>query len=187
MIKYYKILLPLCFVVNALHAQQIIRQTLSSTGSIKTATPFRVSYTFGSCPGCGTLHPNSPANAGYLRQGFQQPPAINDNLACANQNLSSSFAVIQEPSTLCGSKFDLEYAGTSLQGVNISWDFGAGAIPGTSILTNPVGVYYATPGQKEIILTVQKAGCTKSSSHFVNINANQIGFAASSAGEGMEH
>jgi gliding motility-associated-like protein len=44
-------------------------------------------------------------------------------------------------------------------GGTYQWDFGAGATPATSTLTNP-SVTYTTPGTKDIKLTVVSNGCT---------------------------
>ncbi len=184
MLKYIHIILLVCLfnlpLSRLLLAQQLIRQTLSSTGGAKVVAPFRTSFTFGSCPGCSTLHPSSPSTAGYVRQGFQQPPVSPQSQACASANLKAIFTIAQEPliNASCGLKFDMEYGGSSIQGVTFLWDFGEGAIPKTSALPNPTGVVYATSGSKTVSLTLSKDACTLSTAHIVSVLPSQTGFIA---------
>lgn len=59
------------------------------------------------------------------------------------------------------------FTNNSTPTANSSWNFGAGASPTTSSSYNPGTVVFSTPGQHEIILTVQENGC-------VNKDTNQI-------------
>ena len=182
--KIFSILTIMILAVGVVEAQQIIRQTLGSTGKVKVAAPFRVSWTAGSCPGCSVLHPNSPSSAGYLRQGFQQPPELstsNNSAECLALGLTAKFDITPVVSPLCGTRFDLGFTGQSASGVTFSWDFGEGALPRTSTLINPTGVIYATAGVKVITLTIKKGNCNDSKARVITIAANQIGFAATTA------
>ncbi|HEY4798503.1 MAG TPA: PKD domain-containing protein, partial [Bacteroidia bacterium] len=51
------------------------------------------------------------------------------------------------------------------------WNFGSGATPATSILPNPAGVVYSTPGSKTVQLEITTpSGCVKSYSMVITIN-----------------
>jgi gliding motility-associated-like protein len=162
--------------IGFVEAQQIKRSTLSSTGKVKSVDPVRVSWTAGSCPGCNVLHPTNPANEGYVRQGFQQPPSNGNAPNCPT--MTSTFNITPIVSALCGTKFDMEFTGISVQNLKFEWNFGAGAVPQTSTSLNPMGVIYTTPGQKVISLKVSQGVCMVSSARAVNIAANQVGFSS---------
>ena len=179
MTEKMKILIKIIIICFTFHsnsfAQQIKRWTLSSVGSQKVATPFRVSWTAGGCPGCGTLL--SSDGKTYIRQGFQQPPNLFDNPS--NCLVTAPFDISSTPSQSCGLRFDYEYTGSQTQGVTYEWDFGEGANPRTSKQANVLGVTYTTPGTKFISLTVKQGACTEASAKTVTVNANQIGFGGS--------
>jgi gliding motility-associated-like protein len=158
---------------NGLQAQQIKRQTLASQGATKVATPFRVSWTAGGCPGCNTL---KAAGKAFLRQGFQQPPDIHNNPSGCS--VVANFTVISQPSQICGTSYDFEYSGKQIQGVSFFWDFGEGANPRNATSPNPVGISYATAGSKIVVLTVKQNTCGASSAQVITLNTNQIGFGA---------
>ena len=160
-------------LTSGIYAQQIKRWTLSSQGSSKTTAPFRASWTVGGCPTCNTLN---AARKSYLRQGFQQPPDISNNPSGCT--VTSAFNIISQPSQICGTSYDFEYGGSQIQGVTFSWNFGEGSNPQTSTLPNPVGISYATPGSKIVVLTVKQNACTESSARVLALNYNQIGFGA---------
>lgn len=166
----------LVLTINYVEAQQIKRSTLTSVGKLKVAEPFRVSWTAGSCPGCNVLHPNTPANTGYLRQGFQQPTFNGNASDCPS--LTPMFNINAITSLVCGTKFDMEYTGILVPNIKVEWDFGSGAVPQTSNELNPTGVFYTTTGVKIITLKVSTTtACTESRAKTLNISTNQIGFA----------
>ena len=166
----------LVFAINATEAQQIKRSTLTSVGKLKVAEPFRISWTAGSCPGCTVLHPNTPANSGYLRQGFQQPTFNGNSPGCPS--LTPTFNINPITSPTCGTKFDMEYSGITVPNMTVEWNFGDGAVPQTSNDLNPTGVLYTTTGLKIIILKVSSGACVDSRARTVNVTVNQIGFVA---------
>ncbi len=174
--KITTILLILTFGLYAVKAQQIKRSTLTSIGKLKTIEPFRVSWTAGSCPGCNVLHPTSPTSAGYLRQGFQQPPFNGNAPGCPP--LTPAFNIIPFVSPTCGTKFDLEYKGGQTPNLVVEWNFGEGAVPQTSNELNPTGVIYTSSGLKIVTLKVSSGLCTDSRAKTVNVAASQIGFSA---------
>lgn len=174
--KIITILLILTFGFHAVKAQQIKRSTLTSIGSLKTIEPFRVSWTAGSCPGCNVLHPSSPTTAGYLRQGFQQPPFNGNAPGCPP--LTPTFNIIPFQSPTCGTKFDLEYTGGSTPNLVVEWNFGEGAVPRTSNELNPTGVIYTSSGLKIVTLKVSSGLCADSRAKTVNVLASQVGFSA---------
>ena len=168
-------------VANCANAQQIKRQTLSSSGTQKAIAPYRVSWTAGSCPGCSVLHPTTPTGQGYVRQGFQQPPGNGNPTGCPS--LSSNFDIMPVTSNACGTKFDFMYIGSTVPNMVVVWDFGPGAVPQQSTDLNPLGVFYTTTGTKAISLKVSvnnAAGqpCTSTSAKLVTILQNQISSAS---------
>jgi gliding motility-associated-like protein len=179
-----KITLFLIFLTAAAHigsAQQIKRWTFSSQGRVRTVgSTARVSWSAGTCPGCNVLSPTGNPSAGYLRQGFQQPPEINNNSAqCAATPLAANFNITPFNTPTCGTKFDFEFTGQSYAGMTLLWDFGDGAFPRTSTQLNPMGVIYGTAGQKSITLTVRLGtNCRDSKARTVNVSPTQIGFTA---------
>jgi gliding motility-associated-like protein len=175
--KITAILTILTLALGFVEAQQIKRSTLTSVGKLKAIDPFRVSWTAGSCPGCNVLHPNAPANAGYLRQGFQQPPTNGNTPDCPSMTATFNVNPITSPS--CGTKFDMEFTGVSVQNLVFEWNFGSGAIPQTSNTLNPIGVFYTTAGPKVITLRVSSgATCAVSTAKSVTIAPNQVSFSA---------
>ncbi|MFM2266760.1 MAG: hypothetical protein RL757_200 [Bacteroidota bacterium] len=183
--NFNKILLFLFLIIfnflkiENLNAQQIKRQTLGSSGRVRTQGNFRISHTFGSCPGCNTLHPNTPTDAGYLRQGFQQPPNTDESSNTPNcRDIFAAFSILRNTTTNCGSNYDFEFNGSSPMGMTFRWTFGDGAIPQTSTDLNPLGVNYATAGLKYVVLEIRKDGCTKSLVKTINVGTTELGFAA---------
>lgn len=164
-------LLYILFFVHTAQAQQLKRATLSSTGTQNMASPARMSWTVGSsCIGCGTLK----TDKGFVRQGFQQPPEIENNPpGCL---ITAQFDVNVVSTPLCGSKFDFEFTGVQSSGMTIEWGFGEDAFPALSSQTNPMGIGYLTPGNKVVTLTVKKDGCLSTSAKVINILPNQITF-----------
>lgn len=175
--KIITILTILTLAIGIVEAQQIKRSTLTSVGKLKVVEPFRVSWTAGSCPGCNVLHPNNPPNSGYLRQGFQQPTSNGNSPDCPS--LTPTFNITPVVSPVCGTKFDMEYTGVSVQNLIFEWNFGDGAVPQTSNELNPAGVFYTTSGLKVVTLKVSRGACTESRARTVNVTNNQVGFALS--------
>jgi len=56
-------------------------------------------------------------------------------------------------------RYDFSYTGGT-PGATFLWNFGSGAIPETSMVENPTGVCYSTPGDKIVTLQVQLGDCT---------------------------
>jgi gliding motility-associated-like protein len=177
MTKYFYVLI-FCLLGGVVEAQQLKRQTLGSQGSSKVAAPYRISYTFGSCPGCNTLSPTSPAGAGSLRQGFQQPPNTDASGNPANCTLTANFEHQINSVTTCGTKYDFQYTGNVIQGVVFSWDFGPGGTPRTSNLANPTGITFGITGANTVVLKVTKDNCVQSSAQIINLLSGQPGYTA---------
>jgi gliding motility-associated-like protein len=169
--KIIYLLIAFAVCINTIEAQQIKRSTLSSAGSTKVAAPIRISYTAGSCPGCNTL---TKAGTGSIRQGFQQPPEIDNNPANCPP-LVATFNIVPIVTANCGTKFDFEFTGIAATGSTVEWDFGDGATPRRSNQLNPVGVSYATTGNKAIALTIRKGACSDAKARLVTISAGQVG------------
>jgi gliding motility-associated-like protein len=166
-----------CFIDSA-SAQQIKRQTLSSRGGVVNQAPnapFRVSHTYGSCPGCNTLH--AGANTPFLRQNFQQPPNTDESNNPPNCAVNAFFEFQETLGSLCGAYYDFQYAGGTT-GVSYSWDFGVDAVPRFSQQANPTQIVYLTPGYKSVALRVQKDSCVKSSAHLIYVDPQRLGFGA---------
>lgn len=159
-------------------AQQIKRQTLSGSGKVQAQPNFRVSYTAGSCPGCSVIRAPSPATAGFLRQGFQQPPEVPQPATCSVAPQQPQFLITQTAS-LCGTKFDFEFVGSQIANAVYTWDFGDGATPKTSNQLTPSTVIYTAVGNKNISLSILVPGCNAvGAAKVVSVNGSQLGFVA---------
>ena len=169
--KIIYLIIAFAAFLNTSEAQQIKRATLSSAGSTKVAAPIRISYTAGSCPGCNTF---TKVGTGSVRQGFQQPPDTENNPANCPP-LVATFNIVPIITSNCGTKFDFEFTGIAATGTTVEWDFGDGATPRRSNQLNPVGVSYATTGNKAIALTIRKGACSDAKARLVMISAGQIG------------
>jgi gliding motility-associated-like protein len=170
--KIILFLITIAAFLNQIEAQQIKRATLSSAGSTKVAAPFRISYTAGSCPGCNTL---TKAGTGSIRQGFQQPPNIENNPSGCPP-LTAVFNILPIITPSCGTKYDFEFNGATVAGATFEWDFGEGAFPRRSTQLNPMGISYAAAGTKIIGLTIRKGACSDSKARVLVITPAQIGF-----------
>ena len=73
-------------------------------------------------------------------------------------NIGKPKASFTAPKAVC-IKSTVSFINNS-SGGSYSWDFGAGASPATSTLTNPA-IIYNTPGEKDVKLTVTSNGCSK--------------------------
>ena len=62
-------------------------------------------------------------------------------------------------------------------GGSYSWDFGPGASPATSTLTNPI-VVYNTPGVKNVKLTVSANGCSNDTTVAITVEDPVVNFTA---------
>jgi gliding motility-associated-like protein len=174
----------LAFMLQTSHAQQLKRQTLASMGRVQTiapAYPLRFSATFGSCPGCNVLHPDTPARAGYLRQGFQQPPNADQGNNPLDCRLRADFAIQPRATNICGRLFDYEFNGTATTGTTIAWNFGIGANPQTANTLNPTSVTYASAGFKVVQLTIFTDRCTTSVSRALVVMPNEISLSATAS------
>ncbi len=176
----FKILIGLLLhvMITNVDAQQIKRQTLAGSGKVQAQPTFRASYTAGSCPGCSVIRPATPATAGYLRQGFQQPPNAFQPSTCINIPQKPQFLITQTPS-LCGTKFDFEFVGNQIPNATYVWNFGLGATPSTSNQIAPSTVIYTVAGNKNISLSVTVPGCNAvSGAKIITVGVSQLGFVA---------
>jgi gliding motility-associated-like protein len=143
-------------------SQTIIRSTLCSVGASATNTAGTLSYTFGQCPGCGSM---TGAN-GYLNPGFQQP--FSDTCFTASAEFSKN-------SGICGTTYDFLYTGDSQPGsTTYSWNFGQEGFPQVSNAANVFGVAFSSLGVKEIILEVRQGACIKKVKIVLNVDG--LGF-----------
>lgn len=165
-------------LATSINAQQIKRQTLAGSGKVQAQPTFRISYTAGSCLGCSVIRPGSPATAGFLRQGFQQPPEVPQPATCAVAPQQPQFLITQTAS-LCGTKFDFEFVGSQIANAVYTWNFGDGANPKTSSQLTPSTVIYTSAGNKNISLNILLPGCNAvSGAKVVTVSGSQLGFVA---------
>ena len=133
-----------------------------------------MSWTGGSCPGCNVL---KAVGTGFVRQGFQQPPEI-DNNPTGCPPITAGINIIPMVTPSCGTKYDFEFSGNAVAGATYEWNFGDGAFPRTSTLLNPSNVAYGSVGTKIITVTIRKGNCQNSKARTITVAAGQIGFAA---------
>ncbi|MCB0843443.1 MAG: choice-of-anchor L domain-containing protein, partial [Bacteroidetes bacterium] len=123
-------------------------------------------------------------NVTYLNPGVKTVYAIVTTSGCVGDTASITFEVVPEPSanfsaTSNGSCVDscitFTYTGVP-QGPNQTylWNFGSGAIPPSSTLSNPPCIDFITTGTQNVTLTVTYKGCTVSSTQPVAISAKPI-------------
>ncbi len=149
--------------------QSLKRSVISSLGGSIGTSDYRISATFGQCPGCTVLS-NSD---NMLRQGFQQPfprrPGVDEPCGFFN-----SFD-IEQLDDQCGTSFNFEFSGTAdPDDLTFYWVFGDGAYPATSYLANPQGVVYLATGRKDITMVASSGMCNDTMS--VSFLVNGTGF-----------
>lgn len=89
------------------------------------------------------------------------------------------------PDTQCfvGHSFDF-VAGGSFEGSgSFHWDFGPGASPASSSLTNPTGITYPAPGTYPVLLTISENDCVKSYTDSVTVHPMPVSQFAAVPGE----
>jgi gliding motility-associated-like protein len=82
-----------------------------------------------------------------------------------------------------GSNVNFTCTGTVGGGITYNWNFGAGAVPATSVVQNPAGVVYSTSGTKFVSFTVTNSvtGCSSTTIQTININQSPTATFASNA------
>ena len=70
---------------------------------------------------------------------------------------------------LSRNSFNFNAGGTFFNTTLIDWDFGSGAIPGTSSNQNPTGIVYSTIGRKPITIRYRDFGCDTSFTDTVEV------------------
>ena len=146
-----------------LQSQTIIRSTLCSVGASNANSAGTLSYTFGQCPGCGSM----TGSGGYINPGFQQP----------NSDTCFDLSVEYAKNTgICGTTYDFFYMGDADPNLTTyTWDFGADGFPEVSNAANVFGVAFSAIGTKEIVLEVKSGTCIKKVKLFLDVDGT--GFA----------
>ncbi len=142
--------------------QSIIKRQAISGNSLISAKPlFRISQTAAGCPGCDVL--KGGANGGYLRQGYQQPPNIEQNSGNnSNCGLSASFVITKQSNNLCGELYDFSFNGSDDPNATYSWDFGSDASNPISTDKSPIGIGFFSLTPKVVTCTITNGNCTRS-------------------------
>lgn len=163
--KKIHLIIAAFFLLQAgLNAQSIPWGTFCNSAGTQTTTSATLIYTLGGCPNCGTAE---------SAVGIFVPPYVdNPDVDC----FTSAFDFDEETSN-CGTVFNFFYTGDAdINAVSFEWDFGPDAFPQSSDLINPLGVAYASAGNKQVTLRVFSDSCDVSVSSMFMVNL--IGFAA---------
>lgn len=93
------------------------------------------------------------------------------NTISINTAPTSTFTL--SPAAICaGSSTTVTFTGTAAAGATYIWNFGAGAIPATSLAIGPHTITYASAGSKTVSLTVNQSGClSPATMQIVTVNA----------------
>lgn len=162
-----------------IQAQSLKRSVIATSGGSFSNAQFHVSSTCGQPPNPGTVQ---GSNEVYLRQGFQQPPALN-NATDDNCGLIATFDIDSEQLGECGTYYSFIYTGSSDPDLVYSWDFGQGAMPPVSNEMNPSNIAYTNIGLKTIVLTITKDSCIETASRIIDVTDPGYGVLAISTDE----
>ncbi|MEO1438183.1 MAG: hypothetical protein AAFV80_21760, partial [Bacteroidota bacterium] len=78
------------------------------------------------------------------------------------------------PTETCEGYVNTFVSTSALQDATYTWDFGVGASPATAVGEGPHDVVYSIPGTHSISLTVEKDGCSASSTEQIYVEASPI-------------
>jgi gliding motility-associated-like protein len=159
--KFIKILICFLLVSNFGISQSIKRQALSGNTMISSKPLFRISQTAAGCPGCDVL---KGTNSNYLRQGYQQPPNIENNTNNINCVLKSSFTFAKDTSTSCGEVYNFTFNGVNDANTSVEWNFGPDANNEFSSDKEPIGIGFFNLTPKVITLKISNGSCTSTAS-----------------------
>jgi gliding motility-associated-like protein len=126
----------------------------------------------------------TPPTVSYQNPGVKEVYVIVSQDGCVSDTAKISFEVVPEPSAdfsastteICSDTcITFTYVGVP-QGPNQSyfWDFGAGAIPPTTTLTNPPCVDFTGAGVQDVTLTVTYKGCVVSTTQSVTVKGSPV-------------
>lgn len=125
----------------------------------------------GSGPGPYTLSWTTPGQYQVCLQVTEN--GCTSEVVCDTVNVvPAPVAAIAQVANQClgGNSFDFTYTGTPVS--YYSWDFGAGASPGTMTGTpTPSGITYSTPGPKTVTVYAVQNGCTSGTAS-INFTVN---------------
>lgn len=150
--------------MQATQAQSIRRSVISSMGASQmTSSGLRFQSTTAQPPNAGTISGNNI----ILRQGFQQPAG------CQGVPLAA-FDFQNTTDGNCASPFSFTFTGVATETTNFLWQFGEGASQDSSTLIEPPIISYASPGTKEVSLTLSNGECTSTFSLQLEVDQTPI-------------
>jgi gliding motility-associated-like protein len=145
----FLLLFCLLFGWQEVEAQSITRSTLSSSGRTLFNSTGILSFTFGQCPGCGTLKSDS----GIITPGFQQTGS--GEAPCFSIGLD-----VEEVIDGCNVSYNFVYTGDAdPASVEFTWNFGSNAVPQISNDANPTGVRFSDSVTVEVSLRIVGSDC----------------------------
>src|SRR6185312_11118444 len=150
----------------------------SNTG---TAVGVVYSWSFGAGATPATSSAQNPFGVIYSTSGAKTVTltTTNPNTGCFASSTqvitinAAPVASFTSNAPVCtGANVNFTNTGTSGAGITYAWNFGAGAVPATSVLQNPAGVVYSTSGIKTVTLTTTNSvtGCSSIATQTILIN-----------------
>ena len=88
--------------------------------------------------------------------------------------INADFTSTASPYACTGDQVDFTYIGDTLGVINWQWNFGAGAVPGSSTLRNPTGITYSTSGSKVVTLQVSDVACVTTVTKSITIHETPV-------------
>jgi len=151
--------------------------TFINTGSTGAGITFNWDFGIGATPTSSTAE--NPTGIIYSSPGTKQVTFTVSNGTCNNVFIgtitidTTTVASFASNAPRCVSdSVDFTSTGSSGSNITYSWNFGPNAVPLTSILQNPTGIKFSTPGAQTITLTVTNttSGCSSTTTQTININ-----------------
>ena len=145
------------------------------------------SWDFGAGASPSTSTDKNPVGIVYGTSGSKTVSLTVSNGACQGSisqaiTVNSPTASFTSTANACANTA-VNFTNTGSTGGNwkYSWDFGAGATPGTSSAESPQGVVYSTSGSKTITFTVYDGSCSATTVQTITINPTPTSSFTSSA------
>lgn len=140
----------------------------STATSISVSPTITTTYSVVGGGGCGSLTGSATAVVSVN--------SANGNFSISNANTSLPGNNIHGTQCLSGNSFNFNSVSSS--GTH-SWNFGSGATPLTSTVSNPTGITYSTPGIYTISHTVTSGPCASVITQTIEVNPDpNVGFTA---------
>ncbi|MCF6366211.1 MAG: gliding motility-associated C-terminal domain-containing protein [Bacteroidales bacterium] len=146
-----------------------------------SGTTFSWDFGAGATPATSTAL--NPPPVVYSTPGQKNVELIISNGGSCWDNKQRQLDVAPEPSVTFTStapvcpEVGVDFAYTGDLVLEYMWTFGEGATPSSSVLQNPTGIIYSSPGTKNVTLTVSNGFCSITTTQTIDIYSLPIAFA----------